>query len=771
MGLVSKTIAGIFNGVSQQAPPLRRANQADEQINFISSIADGIARRQGTRHIAKLSSRIHADAITHPFTDSYGNDYLIVITGDADEPIEVYDLSGNKRTISYEGKAKSYISSTIDCISNLRITSIGDYSIVANKSITCLMSDETDPLPDPFAIYWVKKGVSMTEYFLGDQTYTTGEYSSTTGENTNNICAHFGETVSGCTHLDGKGSVCRITGTQEYIDELTASDSYGNQGAILIKGSVPKMADLPPYANDGDILEVSADKTKDTGAYWVKYNKSKNRWEETTPAGQKNKFNADTLPHQLIRTEDGNFLFRAARDDDSGYAYWEPRKVGNDDAAPIPSFIDTRISEIFFFKGRLGFLSGQNIIMSKPNDFFNFFPETVMSVLDNDPIDITCGSAMISGLLWAVPYRESMMVFSDNTQFVLGSGSDILTASTASPEQSTSYPCSKKCRPLMIGSDMFFVADNNRSWSTVREYFMQPDSQVDDAADITAHCKAYVPANLVKLVKLDNYDMLFCLPYNSGKLAVYRYYWQGSEKPMSAWFTLEYDYFIYGLEIFDNTLYLIVCRDGEIHLEKMEFDNNDEWYLDRFTEAEYQLDTENEISSITLPYTDSSDMGNWRVLVETSDGKISEAYSIIGKDGNTFILDRLIPDGAMVYTGKCYHAEFKFSEWFIPDSSSNSGVIQGILQIKTMTLSFKNTVDYSLFITAKNRTTIQHYNSGIEIRSARFNELKTRTGRERYWVQGDSKDTTIRLVVDGSHGAMFDSISYEGSYYKRSSFI
>ena len=96
---------------------------------------------------------------------------------------------------------------------------------------------------------------------------------------------------------------------------------------------------------------------------------------------------------------------------------WEERLVGDDNTNPIPSFCsrpkgypkiytysdddpdfdssqsdqynDLRfIQKMVFFRNRLCMLSGENVICSKPGDYFNFFASTALTVTDNDPIDV-----------------------------------------------------------------------------------------------------------------------------------------------------------------------------------------------------------------------------------------------------------------------------------------------------------------------------------------------------------------------------------------------
>ena len=51
-------------------------------------------------------------------------------------------------------------------------------------------------------------------------------------------------------------------------------------------------------------------------------------------------FDPSTMPHRLIRSGVNEFTLKPIE--------WEPRRVGDDESAPEPSFIGNKISDVFF---------------------------------------------------------------------------------------------------------------------------------------------------------------------------------------------------------------------------------------------------------------------------------------------------------------------------------------------------------------------------------------------------------------------------------------
>ncbi len=102
MGLISKTIPGFYNGISQQAAPMRQPTQCESQSNCYSNLVDGLTKRPNTEHLALVTSNASTGSMLHGINTSATDQYIMVITGDATEPVEVFRLdTGVKCSIRY----------------------------------------------------------------------------------------------------------------------------------------------------------------------------------------------------------------------------------------------------------------------------------------------------------------------------------------------------------------------------------------------------------------------------------------------------------------------------------------------------------------------------------------------------------------------------------------------------------------------------------------------------------------------------------------------
>ena len=302
---------------------------------------------------------------------------------------------------------------------------------------------------------------------------------------------------------------------------------------------------------------------------------------------------------------------------------WGERICGDLDSALNPSFIGNKINNVFFFRNRLGFLANDNVILSTVSKFFTFFPETVLTVIDSDPIDVAASHTKVAILKNAVNMGEKLILFSDQTQFVLSSSSDSLTPKTANILVATEFESSDSATPVGAGNSIYYLT-NKGGFAGVREYITQTGAEAREAANITIHVPKLIPSDIYKIVVSTNEDVLILLgTTNPHKLYVNKWlYGNNGQKILNSWFTytFERDRHIKNIDFIGTDLF-VVTEDApeagfssEYNLEKIPFEPN---YREPNSEYEYRLDrkvTESSngvsiaydsalaFSTITMPY-------------------------------------------------------------------------------------------------------------------------------------------------------------------------
>ena len=102
--------------------------------------------------------------------------------------------------------------------------------------------------------------------------------------------------------------------------EITSKDDKTGEATKAIKGVVDDLDDLPIKGYEGFIVKVQGSQATRYDDYYVKFTINKDYatlgefgdgvWKETVAPGIQYKFDEATMPHVLIRKEDGSFTFQ-----------------------------------------------------------------------------------------------------------------------------------------------------------------------------------------------------------------------------------------------------------------------------------------------------------------------------------------------------------------------------------------------------------------------------------------------------------------------------
>lgn len=233
------------------------------------------------------------------------------------------------------------------------------------------------------------------------------------------------------------------------------------------------------------------------------------------------------------------------------------RNAGDNATNPFPSFVGKTINDVFFFKNRLGFLTDSNVIFSEADEYFNFFRTTTQQLLDSAPIDVGLSHTKVAVLQHALPFQEKLMLFSDNSQFVLR-GADILSPKTVAISPVTEYDISDGIAPLALGPYIYFPF-NRGQYEGMLEYFVDNNTEVFEAEEITSQVPKYIPTSIKRMAGSASESMVLLQSSTDlTTLYVYKYFWSGKEKIQSAWQKWTFSDSITGFDFIDSTLYLIL---------------------------------------------------------------------------------------------------------------------------------------------------------------------------------------------------------------------
>ena len=789
MPLITDSIPNLINGVSQQPPTLRLPSQSEEQINCIPSVTEGLAKRPPTESVAKIIDGTVSDAYIYTINRDTTERYQVIITnGD----LKVFDLLGVEKTVAFPN-GKGYLNS-VKPSEDFRSVTVADLTFVVNKNTITALNSALSPTQSPSALVSILQGAYGQKYELRSgtsvvkSTVTVSETAVSETRTSSIASALDSNWNDGAYAVNSRGNVVHIKRNDNAAFDLVTADSLGGNGMSILKDAVQKFSDLPSTAPEGFLVEVVGDGSSHFDNYFLKfvssvagstatYGSATGYWEETIGSGIKYSFNGATMPHQLVREADGTFTF--------GVVSWGNRLVGDVISAPNPSFVGQSIADIFFFKNRIGFLSDQNVIMSEAGSYFNFFPTTVTTVLDASPIDISVGHTKVSILRHAIPFDESLLLFSDQSQFILA-GTDVLTQRTVSVSQTTAFESSNFAEPIGIGQRVYFGV-NKGNFSGLREYYINTQSRGKEATEVTSHVPQYIKGAISKLAAAGNEDMILVKTNEDlNRIYLYKYFWTAdNQKLQSAWGKWDFheDAKILNLEFIENICYFLIQHSDGLYLEKMaietgRIDDHSNKYVDggyityldrRITEADVTMvyDSIQNQTTITVPYVIE---GSMKVVVRpitAGDNEAGRSLFVVSSSGSTIVVRNDITAKAL-FIGQTYEQRYTFGSQYIQEESTGGSGINasGRLQLRYFTLIYDKSNYFRVEVTPDLRevSTSAYTGRRLGLGNDVLGKLTLDSGRFKFPVMSRNDRVKIEIINDGYLPSNFVSAEYSADF-------
>ena len=814
MAVISRAIPTLLRGISQSSDALKQPDHADIQDNADSNPVLGLTKRSGFQYLSSLSSstlgNVHIQTINRDTSERY---VAVFSNGN----VQVFDLATGNSVNVNKPDGTTYLN-TSSPRTVIKTVTIADYTFVVNTSITTEMDSTLSGGTGTKAIVFINQATANTTYkVIVDGVTVTDNTSSDSTLSTDTVASDLKTGLeAGLTGftINRNGPVLYIRKNDGSNFSIEGNDTQGNTKMTIVKDSVQRFTDLPTVSPNGYVVEVKGDDDTNFDNYYVKFvtnngeNLGEGQWEETVKAGIQFKFNYDKMPHILVRQADGEFRFARVDGDTytlSGVTYtlpkWGERTVGDVISAPNPSFIGSKINNVFFFRNRLGFLAGDNVVLSRVSEFFNFFPETVVSILDNEPIDVAASHTKVAILKSAVTMGERLILFSDQTQFVLTSSADNLTPKTANVIVATEFESSAAAQPVPSGSSIYFLTQKG-SFAGIREYIIQGENKIRDAANITIHVPRLIPSNIFKMAVYTNQDILVLLGTdNLNKLYVYRWlYGADGQKALSSWFTysINSNRSILNVDFIGTDLFAVIEEANKVTLEKIPFEtefreaNSEfEFHLDhKVTEAttgvSVSYNTSNNISTFTVPYRLRANMniiGRYLGSGETStfvdaDGTAKNLLpsqliqTTNTTDGSTSTITATGDfRNSKFIIGEPYEMHYRFSKQRLTEQGAGSPeYIGGRLQLHHFYIKYEDAGFFQVEVTPQNRDTSVHKFTGrlLGSSSAFIGQMNLDTGTFKVPIMSKSDRVDIDVKNNTFLPTRLAGAEYEGVFHIRS---
>ena len=840
MALISSPVPNLIGGVSQQPAALRFPGQAEAQENAMATVVEGLTKRPPTEHVAEVFSGDAGTVIAHTINRDTSERYVVVL-GDqsalGDNTVRVYDIAGTSKAIKDNSGSGSSAGDTAvsadftylncdDPTQDLKVLTVNDYTFIVNRKITPAMTADTTTDPGNQALVTIVQGNYSTKYevevtYGGSSRKVIKETHASTASDiqTSTIASDLKTaletgTATGCTvsgslgnldsaagwSLDVSGStvlVKRTTASEDF--DISLEDSVGNGNSTLVKDTAQLFTDLPLVAPHGFITKIAGDPETGIDDYYVKFvadsgsGFENGTWEETVAPGIVYKIDPTTMPHLLLRTADGNFQFTPA----DGHTYdiggtdytvpeWSTRQAGDTTTNPDPGFIGEPINDIFFFKNRLGFLAGEKVILSEAGQFFNFFRTTITSLLDSAVIDVTAAHTKVSILRHAIPYVEVLVLFSDQTQFVLRS-EGLLTPKTVSITPSTEFEADRYVAPEANGDSIFF-ATTRGSYAGIREYRDVSSQRLSfEATEVSATVPTYISGSISKMASSAKEDVLVIQASGStSTLWIYKFFNNGGQRVQSSWFKFTFgsDANIKNVDFIDSTLYLLIQRAEGLFLESLDFapgqadaDSTFRIALDRrIKESDCSpspsYDAGTDKTTFTLPYNIAAGATMQVVSRATSTVEPGIIYPITSSTTNTVVVSGDL-SSAPVWIGEKYTKKYTFTKIHLQQPSQRGGmaaVLSGRYQLRNGTLLFEDSGYFKVKVTPKYQSAYEYPFTGRVLGSGNniIGSPSIEDGTFKFPLMGKHDELTVEVENDSPLPSRLLGAEWEASYNPRS---
>lgn len=793
MALISQSVKNLKGGISQQPDILRFPEQGAEQINGWSSETEGLQKRPPFVFIKTISDAggLGANPLVHLINRDERERYYVVFTGGT---IRVFDLDGKEYTVTGD---MTYVG-TPNPRDDLRMVTVADYTFIVNRNWT--VSANTIPVyslnPKGDCLINIRGGQYGRTFQIGinggvNATLTIDDGSAPEHVKQTDaqwIAERLAEqlrtnlTPYGWVIDVGQGYIHLKNTRGDQVNSIMTKDGYGNQLMNSVIHTAQSFSKLPLEAPHGYTVQIVGDTSKTSDAFYVQYDAVRKVWKEVVGWNVQSGLNRASMPHALIRKPDGSFSLEVLP--------WEDRKCGDMDTNPDPSLVGQTINDVFFFRNRLGFLAGENIVMSRTSKYFSLFPASVANLSDDDPIDVAVSHNRISTLKYAVPFSEELLLWSDQSQFVL-SASGILSPKSVELNLTTEFDVSDRARPFGIGRGVYFASPRASYTSINRYYAVQDVSSVKSAEDMSAHVPSYIPNGVFSIRGSGTENFVSVLSSNApSKIFLYKFLYLNEEIAQQSWshWELGSNVTVLACDSIGSTMYLLLRNQSHTWMARAHFTKSSIDYLDE----PYRIYIDNKLE-ITIPGGSYNDDTYETVIypgqfygMKTYRGK----YYIVAMDGKVTWFDEPQGgwpngepsltlngnrEGEKVYIGQAINFRYVFSKFLIKKAADDGSMATediGRLQLRRAWVNYEDSGAF--VVEVENTSRLFSYDmAGARLGSnaLRTGGLNVGTGQFRFPVSGNAKLNEVRIISDHTTPLNVIGCGWEGNYLRRSSGI
>lgn len=416
---------------------------------------------------------------------------------------------------------------------------------------------------------------------------------------------------------------------------VSCTDSSGGDLFEEVSKTVKDVGKLPNRAPNGKVVRVVGSNRKEDDYYmkWViegaaegDITSKKGVWEECTAPAEPYMLDNTSMPHALQwNATDNRYEIVAAE--------WEPRKAGDNESNPIPTFVGQEILDLIDFQGRSLFLHGPEATLSETDNYRNMFRKTATTTLATDPVNIrSTATDGNSKLVYAVPFNRDVIIFGTNNAQFLISGRKTLEAETASMVLTSEFDADLTVRPQAAHDNIMFLSFTGK-YTHLNEMYLMGNQDSHARRVVTDHVPRYILDQATSFTASDGANAAGIVTKDKRTVYLYEYLWVDGRRVQSAWSKWKFSCEVMGAAIDEGKL--------RIHMKTA----SGAFFIAEITL--YRKDAPGLSFPIYLDYVEEHDLSAANTLVVTYCGLSTDKVRVVAQGtGHNLPIASIVPNGS-----------------------------------------------------------------------------------------------------------------------------
>lgn len=221
---------------------------------------------------------------------------------------------------------------------------------------------------------------------------------------------------------------------------------------------------------------------------------------------------------------------------------FKPSTVGDTVSVPLPNFLGKQIDYLGVFQDRLLVGAGATIYASRPGDYFNMFRQSVLTLEDNDPVEMYALGSEDDVIRWDTSFDRNHVLFGRKFQYIIP-GRTMMSPKNPSIQVMSAHEDAIEAQPKNSGNFVFFAKDNDVQGS-LHQIQMGSTSDSSEAYECSQQLDKFIQGKPCEILcQTAPFNILLRSKNNHNGIYVYTYLdsMQGSERLFDSWARWEWD--------------------------------------------------------------------------------------------------------------------------------------------------------------------------------------------------------------------------------------